>query len=96
MALLGFGSLLVAMTLACAMGKTSGEDEPADSGDPFASRRRAMVATQIESRGVSNPEVLDAMRKDDSVLVMAGCLSERYKEELKKEIPEITSVQEVR
>lgn len=28
-------------------------------------------------------------RKDDSVLVMAGCLSERYKEELKEEMPEI-------
>lgn len=28
-------------------------------------------------------------RKEDSVLVMAGCLSERYKEELVKEIPEV-------
>ena len=28
-------------------------------------------------------------RKDKSVLVMAGCLSERYKEELQKELPEI-------
>ncbi len=28
-------------------------------------------------------------RKKDSVLVMAGCLSERYKEELQKELPEI-------
>ena len=28
-------------------------------------------------------------RKRDSVLVMAGCLSERYKEELQKELPEI-------
>lgn len=28
-------------------------------------------------------------RKDESVLVMAGCLSERYKEELQKELPEI-------
>lgn len=32
---------------------------------------------------------LDAMRKDDSLLVMAGCLSERYQEELKNELPEI-------
>jgi len=28
-------------------------------------------------------------RKKDSVLVMAGCLSERYKEQLQKELPEI-------
>ena len=28
-------------------------------------------------------------RKDESVLVMAGCLSERYKDELQKELPEI-------
>ena len=28
-------------------------------------------------------------RKDDSLLVMAGCLSERYKEILPKEIPEV-------
>jgi ribosomal protein S12 methylthiotransferase RimO len=28
-------------------------------------------------------------RKDDSLLVMAGCLSERYKEELTKDMPEV-------
>lgn len=32
---------------------------------------------------------LHDQRKEDSVLVMAGCLSERYKEELAKELPEI-------
>lgn len=32
---------------------------------------------------------LDEQRKNESVLVMAGCLSERYKEELQKELPEI-------
>jgi ribosomal protein S12 methylthiotransferase len=32
---------------------------------------------------------LDATRKSDSVLVMAGCLSERYKEELSKELSEV-------
>ena len=32
---------------------------------------------------------LDAGRKSDSVLVMAGCLSERYKEELSKELKEV-------
>jgi ribosomal protein S12 methylthiotransferase len=32
---------------------------------------------------------LDAGRKSDSVLVMAGCLSERYKEELSKELSEV-------
>jgi len=32
---------------------------------------------------------LDASRKADSVLVMAGCLSERYKEELSKELSEV-------
>ncbi len=32
---------------------------------------------------------LHETRKEDSVLVMAGCLSERYKEELAKEMPEV-------
>ncbi len=32
---------------------------------------------------------LDAGRKSDSLLVMAGCLSERYKEELSKELSEV-------
>jgi ribosomal protein S12 methylthiotransferase RimO len=32
---------------------------------------------------------LDSLRKDDSILVCSGCLSERYQEELQKEIPEI-------
>ena len=32
---------------------------------------------------------LDDNRKEDSVLVMAGCLSERYKEELQASIPEV-------
>jgi ribosomal protein S12 methylthiotransferase RimO len=32
---------------------------------------------------------LHEARKDDSVLVMAGCLSERYKEELMKQLPEV-------
>jgi len=32
---------------------------------------------------------LNDERKDGSLLVMAGCLSERYKDEMKREIPEI-------
>jgi len=32
---------------------------------------------------------LHEARKDDSILVMAGCLSERYKQELQKEMPEV-------
>ena len=32
---------------------------------------------------------LHEARREDSLLVMAGCLSERYKEELKKEMPEV-------
>ena len=32
---------------------------------------------------------LHEARKEDSLLVMAGCLSERYKEELQKELPEV-------
>ncbi|WP_419771298.1 MAG: 30S ribosomal protein S12 methylthiotransferase RimO [Candidatus Marinarcus sp.] len=32
---------------------------------------------------------LDTQRKEESVLVMAGCLSERYKEELQKELVEV-------
>lgn len=32
---------------------------------------------------------LHDMRKDDSILVVAGCLSERYREELAEEMPEV-------
>ncbi len=32
---------------------------------------------------------LDQIRKDDSILVMSGCLSERYKEELMSELKEV-------
>ncbi len=32
---------------------------------------------------------LHSQRKKDSLLVMAGCLSERYKEELQRELPEV-------
>ena len=32
---------------------------------------------------------LHAARKDDSLLVMAGCLSERYKEDLSEQMPEV-------
>ncbi len=32
---------------------------------------------------------LHSQRKEDSLLVMAGCLSERYKEQLQKELPEV-------
>ena len=32
---------------------------------------------------------LDAIRKEDSTLVMAGCLSERYQDELSKELSEV-------
>ena len=32
---------------------------------------------------------LDSLRKKDSLLVVSGCLSERYKNELPKEIPEV-------
>ena len=32
---------------------------------------------------------LHSQRKEDSLLVMAGCLSERYKKELQKELPEV-------
>ncbi len=32
---------------------------------------------------------LDSTRKDDSLLVMAGCLSERYRDELSKELSEV-------
>ncbi len=32
---------------------------------------------------------LDSQRKEDSVLVMAGCLSERYKDELSQELKEV-------
>jgi len=32
---------------------------------------------------------LDSKRKEESTLVMAGCLSERYQEQLQKELPEV-------
>lgn len=42
-----------------------------------------------KSESINTVLGLDAQRKEDSVLVMAGCLSERYKEELSKELTEV-------
>jgi ribosomal protein S12 methylthiotransferase len=42
-----------------------------------------------KEESVNTVLTLDAGRKKDSVLVMAGCMSERYKEELAKELHEV-------
>ena len=44
-------------------------------------------AAKVES--IDTILTLHEQRKEDSLLVVSGCLSERYKEELQKEIPEV-------
>jgi protein-L-isoaspartate(D-aspartate) O-methyltransferase len=61
--LLGFAGLVIVSGVACAMGDSKGAKEAAPAADPFEPRRLRMVATQIEARGVSDPCVLDAMRR---------------------------------
>jgi protein-L-isoaspartate(D-aspartate) O-methyltransferase len=56
-------SLVTGLGVACAMGESNGAKQPAQAGDPYESQRLRMVATQIEARGVSDPCVLDAMRR---------------------------------
>jgi protein-L-isoaspartate(D-aspartate) O-methyltransferase len=54
---------LVALgAVAWAAGETDGPSDPTRPGDATEARRRAMVTTQIEARGVRDPRVLEAMR----------------------------------
>jgi len=55
-------SLLALGGIAWATGRTDGPEDPSASEDAFASRRLAMVSSQIEARGVRDPVVLEAMR----------------------------------
>jgi len=57
-----FEGCVAMMLLACAPGPGGGE-EPRRSEDPYRAQRLAMVADQIESRGVSDSRVLEAMRR---------------------------------
>jgi protein-L-isoaspartate(D-aspartate) O-methyltransferase len=65
--LLGGGLMLSVLTMACAAGDSVGArasgDREGGGEDRYEQRRRAMVAEQIESRGIRNPAVLEAMRK---------------------------------
>ena len=62
--MLGCGALLLLGCLACAAGSS---EEPAtqsaDREKVFAVRRRDMVSTQIQARGVNDPAVIAAMEK---------------------------------
>ncbi len=57
MRLIAMGMLLAVSAICCAA------DGGASGGDPGEARRAEMVATQIEARGVTQPCVLDAMRR---------------------------------
>ena len=56
-------SPLAFAALSCAMGEGERAIEPDRAGEIFEQRRLAMVSTQIESRGVRDPRVLDALRR---------------------------------
>ena len=56
------GGTATLAAIACAMGETERGPLP-DAADPEASRRAAMVETQIVARGVKHPCVLEAMRR---------------------------------
>jgi len=60
--LFGLAGLVTLGGAACAMGGSNGPEDAVPPADPFEVRRLRMVATQIETRGVRDPCVLDAMR----------------------------------
>ena len=62
MALFGFEGLLTVLALAGAFGDDGGAGSVSGAEDPDEARRREMVATQIEARGIDDPRVLEAMR----------------------------------
>lgn len=55
-------TLLAFWAVACAMGGTEGTKQPVAADDAHDVQRKAMVATQIEARGVTDARVLAAMR----------------------------------
>ncbi len=62
MFLLWITNLLAISGVACALGDGNRTGKPATASSDFERRRIAMVASQIESRQVRDPRVLDAMR----------------------------------
>ncbi len=63
MFLLWITNLLAITGIACAFGDGSRSSKPATEPNEFERRRIAMVAGQIEARGVRDPRVLEAMRR---------------------------------
>jgi len=57
----GFEGLLTVLALAGAFGDDGGTGGAPGAADPEEARRREMVATQIEARGIDDPRVLKAM-----------------------------------
>jgi ribosomal protein S12 methylthiotransferase RimO len=62
-------------------------DDPAQADVLIVNTCGFIEAAKTES--IDTLLELHAERKEDSVLVMSGCLSERYREELQREMPEI-------
>ncbi|ADV47296.1 30S ribosomal protein S12 methylthiotransferase RimO [Nitratifractor salsuginis] len=62
-------------------------DEPAEADVIIVNTCGFIEAAKEES--IATVLDLHERRKEDSLLVMSGCLSERYKEQLQKEMPEI-------
>ena len=62
-------------------------DESADADVIIVNTCGFIDAAKEES--VNTVLSLHDARKEDSVLVMAGCLSERYKDDLMEQIPEV-------
>ena len=62
MGLFGLEGLLTLFALAGAFGEDGGPGALSGAEEPEEARRREMVATQIEARGIDDPRVLKAMR----------------------------------
>ena len=60
--LLGLVNLLAFGGVVGARGKAEAAGEAPAARDPFKARRLSMVEAQIESRGIRDPRVLEAMR----------------------------------
>ena len=73
--------LVVLLAAACAPGDGGGTGAPRTGADPDQERRLAMVASQIEARGVRDERILEAMRSvPRHLFVPAPLRAEAYRD----------------
>jgi protein-L-isoaspartate(D-aspartate) O-methyltransferase len=76
-----FEGLVAMLFFACAPGPGGGAEDPRPAEDPYRARRLAMVADQIEARGVTDRRVLEAMRRvPRHLFVPTSAQSEAYRD----------------